>query len=70
MAAPFSVLEKPEINYMQQKLRIIAASVAAVAFASLVATDDGVVDVVGRRHNGDLFVYPHSGTWNTNDVIS
>jgi hypothetical protein len=28
---------------------------------------DGLVDVLGRRQNGDLYAYPHSGTWDPNN---
>lgn len=31
---------------------------------------DGVVDVLGRRHNGDLYVYPHSGYFNPNNAFT
>jgi len=28
---------------------------------------DGVVDILGRRQNGELYVYPHSGNWDANN---
>ncbi|MEO6090550.1 MAG: VCBS repeat-containing protein [Umezawaea sp.] len=31
---------------------------------------DGAVDVLGRRQNGELYVYPHSGTFNPNNALT